>query len=1539
MKKILGLDLGTNSIGWAVVNKEEGENGEGRLTGIDSAGVRIIPMDAAKLGEFDKGNKVSQTADRTRFRSARRLRERFLLRRERLLRVLKHIGYLPEHFAAQIDAYGKFAPGAEPKLAWRKNETGAMEFLFQDSFGEMLSDFRERNVLSGEERVPYDWTLYYLRKKALSAAVSPCELAWILLNANQKRGYNQLREDAGEERPDRLEEIYSLKVLSVKEGEPAKGGAKWYEMELENGFVYRRTSRQPLDWAGKTKDFIVTTEIDEAGNPKTGKDGKVKRSLRAPGEDDWTLVKKKTEHRLQASGKTAGEFIYDSILADRNVKVRGKLIGTIERDYYVEETARILSRQSEFHPELTDGALYRECLELLYPNNESHRASISDKNIAYLLSSDILFYQRPLKSKKSLISDCPYEKRYYVENGKRETVALKCIPKSNPLYQEFRLWQFVQSLRLYRREGLVDGRLYPDADVTGEFLPGEAQYVDLFLWLSGRKDIDQHSLLQYLLENRYRDAAGKNLKKRVREEEPLYRWNYVEDKVYPCNETGAMIASAIAKAGEDPQEVLAGIGRTAVGPESNAYRTRQAAEMQIWHILYSVRGKKEIEKAMGTFCRKYGLPEGVAANLAKCPPFASEYGAYSEKAIKRLLPLMRTGDLWQASEIDAATRTRIDRILTGEADDTVEVRVREKLSEYREPGQFRGMPVWLSCYVVYNRHSESADASKWEKPEDIDAFLATFRQHSLRNPIVEQIVLETLRTVRDIWKQCGRIDEIHLELGREMKNPQEKRAEMTRRLLENEHTNLRIKKLLLEFADPSYGIEGVRPYSPTQQEILKIYEEGVLKRSGVEMEGDIADILRKFNESDERKMPTRSEILKYRLWLDQKYRSPYTGRFISLSKLFTPMYEIEHIIPRSRYFDDSMSNKVICEAEVNKLKDNELAHKFIALHHGQVVPLSGGGTVEILSLEAYEQLVSEDFSANRSKLKKLMLDDIPDSFIESQLNDSRYISKYVKGLLSNIVREKVSDSEYEREAVSRNLISCSGGVTDYLKKDWGVNDVWNGIILPRFVRLNEITGRTDFTAPSREGHLLPNVPLALQKGFQKKRIDHRHHAMDAIVIACATREHVNLLNNEAAKSAHKANRYQLSRKLRRTEKIMAGGQEKTVFKEFYKPWPSFTTDVRAALEGIVVSFKQNLRIINRASNRYETYVADAEGGKPVKTLVRQSKGDSWAVRKAMHKDTVFGKVNLRMDKPVKLSTAVKDWRTIVDRSIRSVVRSMTAEGKTAKEIVLYLTGHADRYPALTGGSVRVYYFTEDTGSHYYATRKRIDPEFNEKKIEQVTDSGIRQILETHLAECGNDPETAFSADGLERMNADIRRLNGGRPHCPVYSVRVFEKADKFAVGTTGNKAMKYVEAAKGTNLFFAVYLDSAGKRIYETIPLNAAVERMKAGLPVAAERDGCSLLFVLSPNDLVYLPTAAELEAGRVTVPLDRSRIYKAVSFTGVSLYFVPYAVSKLIYDKCEFYSLNKMERALTGEMIKETCLPIKVDRLGNIISVSGSAV
>ena len=134
-KTILGLDLGTNSIGWALV-KHNFEKKEGQIIGLNS---RIIPMSQDVLNAFGDGQTRSQTAERTGYRGTRRLYQRDNLRRERLHRVLNVLGFLPKHYADSIDfekRLGQFKK--ETKLNYKENEDGEHEFLFIIKFSFLL---------------------------------------------------------------------------------------------------------------------------------------------------------------------------------------------------------------------------------------------------------------------------------------------------------------------------------------------------------------------------------------------------------------------------------------------------------------------------------------------------------------------------------------------------------------------------------------------------------------------------------------------------------------------------------------------------------------------------------------------------------------------------------------------------------------------------------------------------------------------------------------------------------------------------------------------------------------------------------------------------------------------------------------------------------------------------------------------------------------------------------------------------------------------------------------------------------------------------------------------------------------------------------------------------------------------------------------------------------------------------------------------------------------------------------------------------------
>ncbi|MBW3522433.1 type II CRISPR RNA-guided endonuclease Cas9 [Chryseobacterium sp. NKUCC03_KSP] len=1445
-KNILGLDLGTNSIGWALINQDF-ENKQGKIFGMGS---RIIPMSQDILGDFGKGNSVSQTAARTGYRGVRRLRERFLLRRERLHRVLNIINFLPEHYAYQIDfekRYGKFKEETEPKLAYNKDG-----FVFKNSFEEMLADFKnyQPQLLENDKKIPYDWTIYYLRKKSLSQKIEKEELAWILLNFNQKRGYYQLRGEEEEENPNKLVEFYSLKIVDVLADEQQKGKSDiWYSLVLENGWVYRRSSKIPLfDWKDKTRDFIVTTDLNDDGSIKTDKDGNEKRSFRAPAETDWTLVKKKTEQEIDKSHKTVGVYIYETLLQNPKQRIKGKLVRTIERKFYKDELRQILEKQKEFHHELKNDDLYNDCVRELYRNNEAHQLTLSKKEFVHLLMEDIIFYQRPLRSQKSSISNCSLESRKYKdENGVEHIQFLKAIPKSNPYYQEFRIWQWIFNLNIYTR----DDEQNP---VTKEFLNSTEDFENLFEFLNSRKEVDQKAFLKHFKLN-----------------EKTHRWKYVEDKKYPCNETKTMISSRLDK----------------VENISENFLTREV-EQKIWHIIYSVNDKMEYEKALRSFSRKNNLDENSFFEaFKKFPPFKSEYGSFSEKAIKKLLPLMRLGRYWNEDEILKYSDDYFKNIesLLGvlkqrdknisDADrqnynKTINNKLREELENFQnaEIESFQGLRLHIAQYILYGKHSEG-DNKKFASAADLEEFLKEFKQHSLRNPIVEQVITETLRVVKDIWLKYGNgakdfFNEIHIELGREMKQTKDERLDAIKRITENENTNLRIKALLAEMMSDN-SVENVRPYSPMQQEILKIYEDGVLN-SGIEIEDEYLKI-------SKTAQPSPSDLKRYILWLEQKYKSPYTGQIIPLNKLFTPEYEIEHIIPQSRYFDDSFSNKIICESAVNKLKDNYIGLGFIKQFGGTIVECGNGKSVTVFKQDAYEDFVKKHYANNRGKRNKLLLEEIPEKMIERQLNDTRHISKYISGVLSNIVRVEDGSDEGVN---SKNIVPGNGKITTQLKQDWGLNDVWNDLILPRFERMNQLTNSTDFTAWN-ENHqkFLPTVPIKESKGFSKKRIDHRHHALDALVIACATKDHVNLLNNQSAKSDTK--RYDLKKKLMKFEKAVYNHPQtgeriqRDVPKQFLKPWESFTVDAKNNLDKIIISFKQNLRVINKATNYYEKYVE--KDGVKTKERVEQT-GTNWAIRKPIHKETVSGKVNLPWVKVPK-------------------------------------------------------------GKILTATRKSLDTSFDLKSINSITDTGIQKILRNYL-EFKGSPELAFSPEGIEDMNKNIEKYNDGKLHQPINKVRVFELGSKFQIGQTGNKKDKYVEAAKGTNLFFAVYEDKNGKRSYETIPLNEVIERQKQGLSVVDLKGAND--FYLCPNDLVYIPSGDGDDLENVNnidfknFTKDKNdRIYKVVSFSGSQIFFVRQDIAVSIINKAEFSTLNKMERAIDGSMVKENCIKLNVDRLGNI--------
>jgi CRISPR-associated endonuclease Csn1 len=146
---------------------------------------------------------------------------------------------------------------------------------------------------------------------------------------------------------------------------------------------------------------------------------------------------------------------------------------------------------------------------------------------------------------------------------------------------------------------------------------------------------------------------------------------------------------------------------------------------------------------------------------------------------------------------------------------------------------------------------------------------------------------------------------------------------------------------------------------------------------------------------------------------------------------------------------------------------------------------------------------------------------------------------------------------------------------------------------------------------------------------------------------------------------------------------------------------------------------------------------------------------------------------------------------------------------------------------------------------------------------------------------------------------------------------------------------KYVEADKGTILYYAIYADADGNRSFESIPFVDVVERQKNGLSPAekVKADGRKLLFTLSPNDLVYVPETSDVHVEPSDIN-DHSLIYKMVSSSEKDCFFVPQSIAVPIIQTIELGANNKAEKAWNGIAVKKVCYKLIVDRLGHITKV-----
>lgn len=304
--------------------------------------------------------------------------------------------------------------------------------------------------------------------------------------------------------------------------------------------------------------------------------------------------------------------------------------------------------------------------------------------------------------------------------------------------------------------------------------------------------------------------------------------------------------------------------------------------------------------------------------------------------------------------------------------------------------------------------------------------------------------------------------------------------------------------------------------------------------------------------------PTRSRIQKYKMWDETEHVCMYCGTTVNVNEFLHGFgVEVEHIIPRSVLFDDSFSNKVCSCRKCNKEKDNRTAYDFMMSR--------GEG-----DLNAYIERVNdlaERKKISHTKRNKLLMkaSDIPTDFIERQLRESQYIAKKAKELL---------------QSVCYNVYSTSGSITDFIRHLWGWDEVLHSLNFERY----KAAGLTEVVEREIDGQKTTVERIA---GWSK-RMDHRHHAIDALTIACTKQGYIQRINNLNSLKDVAFQSFADDKQGGTTQ------QRLTRLERYITIQPHFSTaEVAKAVEQIAVSFKSG----KRAASVGKRYIR--KGGKRI----------------------------------------------------------------------------------------------------------------------------------------------------------------------------------------------------------------------------------------------------------------------------------------------------------------------------------------------------
>lgn len=1230
MTKILGLDLGTNSIGWAIVDKDENE-----FSLVDK-GVRIFSEGV----KSEKGIESSRAAERTGYRSARKIKYRRKLRKYETLKVLSINGMCPL--------------STEEVEDWRKS--GFKDYPLNPEFISWLQTNDDENI-----------NPYFFRDKASKQKVSLYELGRALYHIAQRRGFlsNRLDQSAEgvfeEHNPqiqaliedldsvnsifDELKDYFiNLGIIDVAE----KGG---FKKDLDEGEKKLKTLYNSLvAIAKKNESDIVKCKEELIFRLNKKEDlGKVKGK-----------IKEISQAMLDGNFKTLGQYFYS--LYNKG-KIRNQY--TSREEHYLEEFIIICKVQE---------------IKGIDDNEKLPEKKFTG------LAKDLyraIFFQRPLKSQKGLIGKCSFEKS-------KSRCAI-----SHPDFEEYRMWTYLNTIKIGTQ-----------SEKTLRFLTQEEK-LKLVPKFYRKNDFNFEILAKELVEK----GASFGFYKSSKKNEVFYWFNYKPmDTVSAC-QVSASLKNVI---GEDWKT------KTVTYKTLNSKKEEVSKSVDykdLWHLLSVATS----DIYLYDFAKeKLGLDDKSAKAFSKIK-LKKDFASLSLSANNKILPYLKEGllyshavfmanienivdeDIWQDDEQRDYIKNQIAKIVDNY---TFEKNQLEIINGLIKESKLKGEYYSKEAESIYKKDldnklvsfcKKNAIENESEKKEILDSLFSVFTEQLKKYEFVkvkrlDEKVLEFLSGENengevfcsnpkqlkklyhpsdiDVFKKKIIKDEFGNEkvvlgspLTNSIKNPMAMRAlHQLRKVLNtliidgqvDENTRIHIE-MARELNDANKR-KGIQDY---QNENRKFREDA------------IKEIKKLYFEDCKKEVePTEEDILRYQLWTEQGKCEIYEqGNNISICDIIgsNPDYDIEHTIPRSISQDNSQMNKTLCSQRFNReIKKQKMPIELS--NHLEILPRIAHWKEEADNLSREIEIISRSIKAAATKevkdkkirrrhylaLKRDYLQGKYDRFVweepkvgfkNSQIPDTGIITKYAQAYLKSYFKR---------------VESVKGGMVAEFRKQWGIQE--------SFIDEN-----------------------GFKQYKEKDRSKHTHHSIDAITIACITKDKYDVL----------AHAWKLEDEQDKKE-------AKAIIEQA-KPWKTFKEDLLKIEEEILVSHytpdnvkKQSKKIVRvRGKKQYVAEIERDENGKAIpkkdsngktiyklgkdgKKLPRLQQGDT--IRGSLHQDSIYGAIKdplnteeiryvIRKDLE---SLKANDIENIVDESVKEKVKEAVANK------VLVLSSNAQQKNKLDG---------------------------------------------------------------------------------------------------------------------------------------------------------------------------------------------------------------------------------------------------------------